>query len=248
MCTGCAALDVLHWMCSCCALHARCMQHSTHYVITTPTPTRVTLHASIRRRGVTSPGPRPRLSMARFTLAILTRAALSIAALAMAGSDALSASLGPMRSRTSRCGKTCPFWSGCVAPPRAVPAPPSPCAYRMCIWTVRCVGTTILLLLLRNMALLTMAGRRGLQCRHDQVQGEADLPECTVAAGARAHAAHGTQLRVALPAALPRLTRLRGRDSVGAECDVAQQRGFLLWGRSVVSLTDDPVHYCGNVR
>ena len=142
MCTGCAALDV-HWMCSCCALHARCMQHSTHYVITTPTPTRVTLHASIRRRGVTSPGPRPRLSMARFTLAILTRAALSIAALAMAGSDALSASLGPMRSRTSRCGKTCPFWSGCVAPPRAVPAPPSPCAYRMCIWTVRCVGTTI---------------------------------------------------------------------------------------------------------
>ena len=103
-----------------------------------------------------------------------------------------------------------------------------------------------LLLLLLNMALLTMAGRRGLQCRHDQVQGEADLPECTVAAGARAHAAHGTQLRVALPAALPRLTRLRGRDSVGAECDVAQQRGFCFG--AVVSLTDDPVHYCGNVR
>jgi hypothetical protein len=30
------------------------------------------------------------------------------------------------------------------------------------------------------LALLTMAGRRGLQCRHDQVQGAAILPACTV--------------------------------------------------------------------
>ena len=36
--------------------------------------------------------------------------------------------------------------------------------------------TTVIL----TMALLTMAGRRGLQCRHDQVQGAAILPACTV--------------------------------------------------------------------
>eukprot|EP00964_Phaeocystis_antarctica_P062467 scaffold37429_cov60-Phaeocystis_antarctica.AAC.7 len=63
----------------------------------------------------------------------------------MAGSDASSASLAPMRSRTSRCGKTCPFWSGCVAPP-AAPRPPPPAPKSICIphvhvhvhWAARC--------------------------------------------------------------------------------------------------------------